>query len=290
MSEVAFVGTGAMGSRMAHRLIDAGHSMCVWNRTAEKADSLVNAGAKRAGTPADAVTGADAVITMLADERALRTVVEGSDGIAAALTDGATVIEMSTVGPGATEWLAGALPDGVDLLDAPVLGSLSEAEAGKLKVFAGGEKDVFERWHDLLSSMGQPVHVGPVGAGTAAKLVANSTLFGSLSVTAEAIALGDGLGLPRDVTFEVLSFTPVAAQAERRREAVESDDYPVRFALALALKDATLIADAAEAAGVDLRVAPAAREWVEEAERRGWGERDYSAVIAHILEGRQPRA
>jgi 3-hydroxyisobutyrate dehydrogenase/2-hydroxy-3-oxopropionate reductase len=138
--------------------------------------------------------------------------------------------------------------------------------------------------------MGEPIHVGPVGAGTAAKLVANSTLFGSLSVTAEAIALGDGLGLPREVTFDVLSFTPVAAQAERRRDAVESGDFPLRFALALALKDADLIAEAADGAGVDLRVARAAREWVQEADRRGWGERDYSSVIAHILDSRQPRA
>jgi 3-hydroxyisobutyrate dehydrogenase/2-hydroxy-3-oxopropionate reductase len=227
---------------------------------------------------------------MLADETALRSVMEGDDGIVAALTAGASVIEMSTVGPGATSWLAGALPAGVDLLDAPVLGSLSEAEAGELKVFAGGEAAVFERWRELLAAMGEPLHVGPVGAGTAAKLVANSTLFGSLGVTAEAIALGDGLGLPRDVTFDVLSFTPVAAQAERRRDAVESGDFPLRFALALALKDADLIAEAADGAGVDLRVAGAAREWVQDADRRGWGERDYSSVIAHILESRQPRA
>jgi 3-hydroxyisobutyrate dehydrogenase-like beta-hydroxyacid dehydrogenase len=290
MSEVAFLGTGAMGSRMARRLVDAGHSVRAWNRTPAKAEELVAAGATMAASPSQAASGADAIVTMLADEPALRAVVEGVDGLADGVPGGATVIEMSTVGPGATKWLAGALPAGVDLLDAPVLGSLTEAQAGELKVFVGGEERVFERWRALLSAMGRPIHVGPVGAGTAAKLVANSTLFGSLSVTAEAIALGDGLGLPRDVTFEVLSFTPVAAQAERRREAVQNDDYPLRFALALALKDADLIAEAANAAGVDLRVARAAREWVEEAERRGWGERDYSSVIAHILEARQPRA
>jgi 3-hydroxyisobutyrate dehydrogenase/2-hydroxy-3-oxopropionate reductase len=284
MSEVAFAGTGAMGARMARRLIDAGHSVRVWNRTAEKTNALVDAGATRAETPRVAVEVAEVVITMLADERALRAVVEGDDGITAALGAGVTMIEMSTVGPSATSWLATALPDGTELLDAPVLGSLTEAEEGSLKIFAGGEEATFERWRDLLSAMGDPIHVGPVGAGTAAKLVANSTLFGSLSVVAEAIALGDGLGLPREVTFEVLSSTPVAAQTERRRDAVTNDDFPLRFALSLARKDAGLIAEAARAAGVDLRVAEAARTWVEEAVERGWGERDYSALIAHILE------
>jgi 3-hydroxyisobutyrate dehydrogenase/2-hydroxy-3-oxopropionate reductase len=290
MSDVAFVGTGAMGVRMAGRLLDAGHALRVWNRTPEKARPLADRGATLADTPAQAARGAEAVITMLADEHALRAVVAGDDGLAGALEPEVTVIEMSTVGPGATSWLAQELPAGVELLDAPVLGSLSEAEAGELKIFVGGEAPVLERWKSMLSAMGTPTHVGPVGSGTAAKLVANSTLFGSLSVAAEAIALADGLGLPRDVTFEVLSATPIAAQAERRRESVETGEYPLRFALSLARKDAELIAGAAEEAGVDLRVARAAREWVQDAERRGWGERDYSAVIELILERGQPRA
>ena len=283
MSDVGFVGTGAMGSRMARRLIDAGHSLRVWNRTAEKATPLVEAGATRAGSPAEAARDADAVITMLADERALHAVVEDEDGLASGL-GGATLIEMSTVGPGAIQWLQSALPEGADILDAPVLGSLSEAEEGSLKIFAAGDSETLERWRNLLEVMGDPIHVGPLGMGKAAKLVANSTLFGTIGVLAEAIALGDGLGIPRDVTFEVLSSTPVAAQAERRRQAVESGDYPLRFALSLALKDAGLVADAAAGADVDLRVAKGAREWLKDAGANGWGERDYSSLIAYILE------
>jgi 3-hydroxyisobutyrate dehydrogenase/2-hydroxy-3-oxopropionate reductase len=268
---------------MARRLIDAGHSLHVWNRTPEKATPLVEAGATRADTPAGAARATEVVITMLADEPALHAVVEGGDGLAGALKPGQTFIEMSTVGPGAIAWLEGALPDDTDILDAPVLGSLSEAEGGTLKIFAGGEAKTLERWRDLLAAMGDPIHVGPLRMGKAAKLVANSTLFGTIGVLAEAIALADGLGLPRDTTFEVLSSTPVAAQAERRREAVENADYPLRFALALALKDAGLVADAASDARVDLRVADAAREWLQDAEEDGWGDRDYSELIAYIL-------
>lgn len=282
MSTVAVIGLGGMGSRIAGRLLDAGHDVVVWNRTPEKADELVARGAARAGTPAEATRRAEAVITMVADPAALRAVVEGPDGIAAGAGGEATVIEMSTVGPKAVAELATLLPPGTGLLDAPVLGSLSEAEAGSLAVFMGGPEDVAERWTPLLGALGTPIHVGPLGAGAAAKLVANTTLFGTLGVLGEALARGDGLGLAREATFAVLASTPLAAQAERRRPALESGEYPLRFSLSLALKDATLIVEAGEAAGVDLRLVDAARRWIAEADEAGWGDRDYSALLAWI--------
>ena len=283
MTAVAVVGLGAMGSRVAGRLLDAGHRVLVWNRTVEKASPLAARGAEVAASPADAARGADVVLTMVSDPSALRAVTESADGVAAGATTATTVIEMSTVGPPAVERLASVLPEGVGLLDAPVLGSISEAESGSLTVFVGGEREVFERVRDLLSALGSPLHVGPLGSGAAAKLVANSTLFGTLGVLGEALALADGLGLSREAAFEVLAATPIAAQAERRREAIESGDYPPRFPLSLARKDAELIAEAAAAAGVDLRLAEAARRWLAEAEGAGLGDRDYSAVLVRML-------
>src|SRR5215208_1193142 len=129
---------------------------------------------------------------------------EGSDGVAAAVRDGTTLIQMSTVGPDATRRLASLVPRDA-LLDAPVLGSISEVEAGTLTVFAGGEPDVVERCAPLLSTLGKVLAVGPVGAGTAAKLVANSTLFAVLCGLGEALAVADMLRLPRDAAFEVLA-------------------------------------------------------------------------------------
>jgi 3-hydroxyisobutyrate dehydrogenase/2-hydroxy-3-oxopropionate reductase len=108
-------------------------------------------------------------------------------------------------------------------------------------------------------------------------------LFGVLAVLGEALALGNALGLPRATVFDLLSVTPLAAQAERRRSAVEADDFPMRFALALARKDAGLVHEAATDAGADLRVARAARDWLRDAEAGGWGERDYSSIVAWIL-------
>jgi 3-hydroxyisobutyrate dehydrogenase-like beta-hydroxyacid dehydrogenase len=189
---------------------------------------------------------------------------------------------MSTVGPAATARLASRLPpDG--LLDAPVLGSLTEAEAGELVVFVGGEERLLERWRPLLAVLGSVVPVGPIGAGSAAKLVANTTLLGVLGVLGEAVALADGLGLPREVAFRILAATPLAAQAERRREALQTGRYPARFALSLARKDADLILDAARSSGLELRLTSAARAWFADAEEAGLGLDDYSAVLARIV-------
>jgi 3-hydroxyisobutyrate dehydrogenase/2-hydroxy-3-oxopropionate reductase len=131
--------------------------------------------------------------------------------------------------------------------------------------------------------LGSVVHVGPLGAASAAKLVANSTLFGVLGALGEALALAQSLGLSREAAFEVLAATPLASQAERRRSSIENGEYPTRFALSLARKDADLILEAAKVSGADLRVAAAVRNWLAEAEDDGRGNQDYSAVLARIL-------
>lgn len=284
MAKVALLGLGGMGSRMAARLLDAGHQVVVWNRTPDRARDLVDHGATPAHTPADAAARADLVITMLADPAALRAVTEGSEGVIAGVSAGTTLVEMSTVGLEAVHRLSTVLPEGVGLLDAPVLGSVSEAESGSLRIFVGGPDALVQRWAPVLSALGEPFHVGPFGAGAAAKLVANSTLFGTLAVLGEALALAQGLGLPRDVAFQVLSATPIGSQADRRRPAVESGHFPLRFAMSLAHKDADLVTGAAGAAGLNLPVAAAARDWVAAAVEAGRGADDYSSVLAHIIE------
>jgi len=285
-SAVAVVGLGAMGSRIARRLLAAGHDVVVWNRTRDRMTELAEVGAVLASSPADAGSRSDAVVTMVSDPIALREVTEGPSGIAAGVASSTTVIQMSTVGPEAVSRLISRMPKGVGLLDAPVLGSLDEAESGSLLIFVGGPTVLFERWTPLLSVLGSAVHVGPLGAGSAAKLVANSTLFGVLCTLGEALALADGLGLSREAAYGVLAATPLATQAERRRGAVESGEYPTRFSLSLARKDADLIAEAAAAAGVELRTTSAGRTWLSDADAAGRDEQDYSAVLAHILQQR----
>lgn len=283
MTAVAVIGLGAMGSRISRRLLDAGHDLIVWNRTRERATELTDVGAIAAATPAEAARQAEAVLTVVSDPPALRDVTEGPEGIAQGTGASTTVIQMSTVGPAAVVRLRSVLGDESELLDAPVLGSVSEAESGSLTVFVGGPESLVKRWRPLLSALGSPLHVGPVGAGTAAKLVANSTLLGVLGLLGEALALSRKLDLSPDVAFEVLAVTPLAAQAERRRPSIEAGEYPTRFVLALARKDADLILEAGASVGADLRLAEAARAWFSQAHDAGWGDRDYAAVLEFIL-------
>ena len=213
---------------------------------------------------------------MVTDPAALAAVTEGEDGVVAGLGDG-VLVQMSTVSPEATRRVAALASS---LVDAPVLGSISEVEQGTLKIFAGGAPELVDRVRPLLEQLGTVVDVGEVGAGTAAKLVANTTLIGVIAVLGEALAAGERLGLDRSTVFDVLATTPLAQQAERRREAIESGEFPPRFALRLARKDGDLVL---EAAGDDLRTTKAGRDWLAEAEAAGLGDADYSAVLARIL-------
>ena len=282
MATVAFCGLGQMGEPMAARLLDAGHDLVVWNRTPERARALVDRGARQAGSPAEAARSAEVAVTMVATPAALEEVVFGEQGLATGLGDGNALVEMSTVGPDAVRGLAPRLPPGVEVLDAPVLGSVRQAEEGSLQVFVGGSQAGFERWGPLLEAMGRPVHLGPLGAGAAMKLVANSVLGSLMATLGEALALADALGLDQGSVLDVLVGSPIGATAKSKRSHVEAASYPPNFKLSLAVKDLRLVTEAAEKAGLGLPVAAAAQTWLEGAEEAGLGQLDYSAVIAHV--------
>jgi 3-hydroxyisobutyrate dehydrogenase/2-hydroxy-3-oxopropionate reductase len=289
VATVAVLGLGTMGSRIARRLLEAGNDVVVWNRTAAKADPLVELGARTAATPAEATSAAEIALIMVRDAEALAAVVEGEDGVPAG-SKPVTIVQMSTVGPDPVRRLADALPAGFDFLDAPVLGSVAEVESGSLQILVGGDGDVLERCRPVLETLGKVVPLGSVGAGSVGKLVANAALLGTIAVVGEALSLGLRLGLSFDAAFDVLGATPLGAQAERRRPSLESGSYPPRFTLSLARKDADLIEAAAEAAGADLRVGRAVDSWLDDAAAAGLSELDYSAVLTSIVKGAIPQA
>lgn len=289
MSKVAVIGLGTMGSRIARRLLDAENDVVVWNRTASNAEPLVELGARRAPTPAEATAAAEIVVIMVRDAAALREVTEGSDGVLTG-SGPSTIVQMSTVGGEPVRRLGEALPETFDLLDAPVLGSVAEVESGSLQILVGGEAGVIDRCRPVLEALGNVVPVGPVGAGSAGKLVANAALIGTIAVIGEALSLALRLGMTLDAAFEVLGATPLGPQADRRRPSVESGSYPPRFSLDLASKDARLIAAAAEAAGAELRVGSAAESWLDDAAAAGLTDLDYSAVLTAIVKDAIPEA
>ena len=282
MATLAFCGLGQMGAPMAARLVAAGHDVSVWNRTEAKTRALEARGARRALTPAEGARGADAVFTMLGTPDAVRSVVLGDSGVAEALEPPATLIEMSTIGPAAVREVASELGRGADVLDAPVLGSVPQATDGDLTLFVGGRRASFERRRDLLELLGRPTYLGALGSGAAMKIVVNSALVALMTCLGEALAIADGLGLDEAATLDALAGSPLAPTVARKRDNVESGSFPPNFKLGLAAKDAGLVVAAARDAGVDLRLAPAAKQWFDQAAAAGLGELDYSAVIAEV--------
>jgi 3-hydroxyisobutyrate dehydrogenase-like beta-hydroxyacid dehydrogenase len=282
MAKVAFCGLGLMGEPMARRVLGAGHDLTVWNRTASKADGLRQSGAAVASSPAEAAMGAEAAITMLADPGAVEDVVFGRGGLVEGLVPGSTLIEMSTIGPDAARDLAGRLPEGVDLIDAPVRGSVEPARDGTLKILVGASGDSFARWRPLLETMGTPIHAGPVGAGAAMKLVNNFAVLSLASTLGDALALADAMELDTAAVLNMLEDTPLGGAVGIHRKKIESDRYPPRFKLWLARKDVGLALEAAAERGVRLRVAEAVHGALEAAEEDGRGDHDYAAVIGYL--------
>ena len=286
MAKIAFLGLGKMGSPMAARLLSSGHDVTVWNRSPKKADALADRGATVARAPADAVASAKVVITMLATPEALLEVLFGDDGAAPGLRSDQTLIEMSTVGPAVIDDIASKLPEGVTLVDAPVLGSVPAATDGTLHVFVGADEQTYDQVRPLLEVFGDVRRIGDRGAGAAIKLVVNLTLGAVMTTLGEALLLARAFGLDPTITLSVLEESPIAVTVKGKRERIESGHYPANFKLALAEKDMRLVNAAAGDHNVLLRVARAAHEWFKEGAPLA-PDLDYSAVIATIL-GDQP--
>jgi 3-hydroxyisobutyrate dehydrogenase-like beta-hydroxyacid dehydrogenase len=284
VTTLAFCGLGKMGQPMAARLLGVGYDVVVWNRTRERAAPVVERGANAASTPAEAAEGADAVLTMLATPEAVEEVIFGPDGLVNGMAEGATLIEMSTIGPTAVRRIRERLPAGVGMLDAPVLGSIPEATEGRLKVFVGGDGALLERWRPVLERLGTLRPVGALGAGASMKLVTNLCLGVLMTGLGEALALAKAFDLDQPDVLDVLSGSPIGVTARSKRSRIESDEWPPNFKLALAAKDMRLVIEEAEAMGLHLPVAAAAKTWIDEAEAAGLGDLDYSAVIKKILE------
>lgn len=289
MSKIAFLGLGQMGSPMAARLLEAGHHVTVWNRTPERAAPLRQRGAVVASSPAEAAAGVEFAITMLATPEALEAVLFADGGLATALGPGQVMIDMSTVGPEAVRSVGARLPEGVSLVDAPVRGSVPEATEGRLHIFVGATDEDFARARPILESFGEIRRTGGAGSGAAMKLVVNLTLGAAIVALGEALALGESLGLEPGALLDVLADSPIGPAVRAKRANVEAGRYPPNFKLGLAAKDLRLVMDTADAAGQDLKLARAARAWLDEAARRGASDLDYSAVVATIL-GKDARA
>lgn len=284
---VAFIGLGRMGAPMAANLAAAGHDLVLHNRTRTTAESLAEEiGATVAATPREAAVGAAVVITMLADEDALRTVLGGEDGVLAGLRPGAVLLDMGTTGPAAIGRLATTVAEaGGALVDAPVSGSTGAAEAGTLTIMVGATDEAFDTVAPILSAMGDAVyHLGGTGAGSVAKLAVNNILYALGNAVAESLVLAERAGLDRAQVYEVLENSAVAAPmlGYRRAAFLDPENTPAAFAMTLARKDLVLITELASALGVPVQQAEANLSLISAAVEAGLGERDMADVAVHL--------
>jgi 3-hydroxyisobutyrate dehydrogenase len=276
---IGFIGLGHMGSHMVPRLIAAGYHVTVYDRTREKAQAIQ--GATVAETPREAAEHSEVVISIVTDDAALDEVMLGPDGVLAGTHAGSVLIDMSTVSPRASRHLfQEARARGVAMIDAAVAGSVPQVEQGSLLIFVGGEQETYERCQPILGILGQSsFYLGPSGMGTTMKLVVNTLLGLGMQALAEAIALGEKVGLSKDALLDVLGQTTVLTPGQKAKlDNVRRGQYPTQFALSLQHKDLRLILDEAYDVSVSMPATAVALQMYTAALTKGL-DADFSVMI-----------
>jgi 3-hydroxyisobutyrate dehydrogenase-like beta-hydroxyacid dehydrogenase len=282
MARLGFVGLGAMGSRMAKRLLDARHPVVGYNRTAAKAAWLVAAGMTLAKSPREVAEAANVVFTMVSDTPALDAVTRGPDGILAGLRPGAVLVEMSTVSPAASRALAEEVARrGAVMLDAPVSGSVSTLEAGQLSIMVGGDAAVLDRVRPYLTAIGPTItHVGPLGLAVTMKIAINLGLAVQMLACSEAVLLAEKAGLARERAVEALLRSVVASpMVKYRGPFVLGMPAEAWFDVPMMQKDLRLALDMGRASGVPLPATALTHEMLTAARGLGLGHYDFAVVF-----------
>ena len=286
---IGFIGLGAMGGAMARRLLEAGHPLRVWNRSAAKAEPLLGLGAAAAATsPAEAARGG-LVITMLADDQALEAVTSGDAGILVGLGEGGLHVSMSTVAPATARRLAKAHAErGAAYLGAPVFGRPDAAAAGKLWVLQSGASAARERARPLFDVLGQGVFDfgDDPGAANVVKLAGNFLILAAVEALAEAFTLGEKNGIKREALADLFGRTLFACPVYQTYGRAVAAQQPTAggFRLALALKDVDLALGAAAASAVPMPLASLLHDRLLSALAKGGGDLDVSRLALEVSE------
>ncbi|MDQ5926191.1 MAG: hypothetical protein QG554_1133 [Pseudomonadota bacterium] len=292
MMKIALLGCGLMGTPMSRRLLAAGHSLTVWNRTRAKADALTTNGAIVATTPAAAVAEADLVITMLEHGGVVDEVLfsPALPGAVQGLRAGTLVVDMSSILPEQAQDHARRLAErGVQALDAPVSGGTLGAEAGTLAIMAGGEAAAFERAREVLMVLGRPVHVGPTGSGQLTKL-ANQMIVGiTIGAVAEALLLAEKGGAnPAKVREALRGGFAESRILEVHGQRMVEGDFAKRGSLAIQLKDLRNALQTSAGLGFDAPITQHLTHLYAQAAEHGFADLDQSALFKE-LQHRQDR-
>jgi 3-hydroxyisobutyrate dehydrogenase-like beta-hydroxyacid dehydrogenase len=282
MTTLGFVGLGAMGSRIAGRLLAAGHVVYATNRTRSKADPLVERGMIWRDSPGEVAEQSDVVFSMVTDTAALEAITRGPRGILAGLRPGTVYVDMSTVSPAASQELADRVRarDAV-MLDAPVSGSVPAAETGSLAIMVGGDPAAFARVEPLLLELGQAVtHVGANGKGLMTKLAINISLAVQMIAFSEGVLLAERGGVDPDVAIDVLSSSAVGSPMLRMRGPLLLDrPDEAWFDVNLMQKDVDLALEQGRRLHVPLPSTAIASNLLTSARALGYGDQDIVVVF-----------
>ena len=285
MANLGFVGLGVMGSRMAKRLLDAGHSVTGYNRTKPKAQWLLDAGMKWADSPRAAIESSEAVFSMIANNSALRAVTEGKEGILAGLSTGKIYIEMSTVSPAAIREIAKQVEAiGAEMLDAPVSGSSITLEEGKLSFMVGGKPEVFEKVLPYLQAIGpRAIYVGGHGLAAAMKVATNLSLAVQMLAFSEGLLLAEKSGIARATAAEVLFNSVIASpMVKYRGPFVLNMPEEALFDVNMMQKDLLLALEMGRQLDVPLPTTSITNEFLTTARAMGFAEKDF-AILFEVL-------
>jgi 3-hydroxyisobutyrate dehydrogenase len=286
-SRIAFLGLGTMGSGMAGQLLAKGFPLAVFNRNPEKSKPF-SASARVARSPREAVSGADIVISMVADDSASNSIWLGEDGAQAALGPGTVCIESSTVSVDWVRQLAKKVAAaGCGFLDAPVTGSKTHAAAGELNFIVGGEAAILEKARPVLEAMSKTIlHVGPSGSGALLKLINNFVCGVEIAALAEAMAMIERAGLNREKALEIIANgAPGSPLVKTVSNRMTKSDYTPNFMLRLMAKDLNYAIAEASKLSVDLVTAAAALKDFQRGVAAGHGDKDIAAVIEPLRKG-----
>ncbi|MER6307631.1 2-hydroxy-3-oxopropionate reductase [Streptomyces sp. NPDC001657] len=285
MTTIAFLGLGIMGRPMAVNLAKAGHAVVGWNRSPGRADALVAAGGKEAGSIAEAVREADVVITMVPASPQVEAVAYGSDGILENARPGTLFIDHSSITPQTSVDLAKAAADkGIRVLDAPVSGGEAGAVEGVLSIMVGGARADFDAARPVFDAVGATVvHCGPHGAGQTVKAANQLIVAVNLQALAEAVVFLEKSGVDLGAALEVLGGGLAGSTVlARKKDGILARDFTPGFKLELHHKDMGIVTDAARTVGAALPAGAVAAQLIASAVARGDGALDHSALLRGV--------
>ena len=272
-----------MGTPMSTQLVKAGYEVMVYNRSKHKEESLQNIGAKTASTPAELMQSSDMIFIMVSDDKAISEIFTEKDGLLSARTANRIIVNMSTVSPVISREMASlCLKQGNHYLDAPVSGSVKQAQDGQLVIMAGGEQNVFETVKPVLDKIGKlTIKVGEVGAGNSAKLAINALLGIFAQGLAEAVVFAQNNSIKKEDFFALINNSALgSAFSKIKGDAIINNNYKAAFALKHIVKDLKL----AKAQGLSTPLGNTSLQNFEKAKDL-YGEEDIIAIIKLFIEG-----